>query len=119
MLLVYVVVLWVVLVVLLVKELLFCYMLCIVECVCFSMLVVNVWYVCLDVVFFLVVVLGIVGSLVGFILLDLVVVVVVGLMVVCIGWGFFWSVLYDLMDCVVFVEEGEVICVIIFVMFGV
>lgn len=92
-LVVYFFVLIVVLMVFVFKEVLFCYMLCEVWCVCLVMFVVNVWYVCLDVVLLFVVVIGIVGSLVGVWLFDLIVVVIVGFMVVCMGWMFGYDVL--------------------------
>lgn len=116
---VYLVVFWVVGVVLMVKELLFCYMFVVVKWVKLSMLVVNVWYVCLDVVLLLVVGLGIVGNFVGYLLLDFIVVVIVGFMVFKMGWEFGWDVLYDLMDWVVDEEEVVVICQILEEVLGV
>nr|WP_198983864.1 cation diffusion facilitator family transporter [Herbaspirillum sp. ASV7] len=106
---VHVAALWVALVALLSKELLFRYMLRIAERVRSSLLVANAWHARSDAASSLVVALGIVGNLAGFTLLDPVAAAVVGLMVSRTGWGFFWSALHDLMDRAVSSEETEAI----------
>ncbi|MFJ3056160.1 cation diffusion facilitator family transporter [Herbaspirillum sp. NPDC087042] len=102
---VHVAALWVALVALLSKELLFRYMLRIAQRVRSSLLVANAWHARSDAASSLVVALGIVGNLAGFTLLDPVAAAVVGLMVSRTGWGFFWSALNDLMDRAVSTEE--------------
>ncbi|KAF1042546.1 MAG: Ferrous-iron efflux pump FieF [Herbaspirillum frisingense] len=101
--------LWVALAALLAKELLFRYMLRVAERVRSSMLVANAWHARSDAASSLVVALGIAGSLAGFTLLDPVAAAVVGLMVVRMGWRFFWSALNDLMDRAVSEEEAQAI----------
>ena len=90
--------LWVALVALLSKELLFRYMLAAAERVRSSMLVANAWHARSDAASSLVVALGIVGNLMGFPLLDPVAALIVGLMVTKMGWEFGWDALNDLMD---------------------
>lgn len=116
---VYGLVLVVVLIVLVVKEGLFCYMLVVVKCINLCMLIVNVWYVCFDVVLLLVVVVGVVGNLMGYYWLDLIVVCIVGLMIGCVGVCFGWEVFNDLMDCVLLFVQVEVIWISLEVMLGV
>lgn len=101
--------LWVALAALLAKELLFRYMLRVAERVRSSMLVANAWHARSDAASSLVVALGIGGSLAGFTLLDPVAAAVVGLLVVRMGWRFFWSALNDLMDRAVSEEESQAI----------
>jgi cation diffusion facilitator family transporter len=103
---VHAVALWVALAALLAKELLFRYMLRTAERVRSSMLVANAWHARSDAASSLVVALGIAGSLAGFTLLDPMAAAVVGLMVVRMGWRFFWSALNDLMDRAVTEEES-------------
>ncbi len=90
--------LWVALGALAAKELLFRYMLAIAERVRSSMLVANAWHARSDAASSLVVALGIVGSLLGYRLLDPVAALIVGLMVTRMGWKFGSEALHDLMD---------------------
>ncbi|MFJ3044366.1 cation diffusion facilitator family transporter [Herbaspirillum chlorophenolicum] len=101
--------LWVAVAALLAKELLFRYMLRVAERVRSSMLVANAWHARSDAASSLVVALGIGGSLLGFTLLDPVAAAVVGLMVVRMGWRFFWAALNDLMDRAVSEEQSQAI----------
>jgi len=101
--------LWVALITLVSKELLFRYMLGIAEQVRSSMLVANAWHARSDAVSSLVVALGIAGNLLGFHLLDPIAALVVGLMIVRTGWRFFWRALNDLMDKAVSEEESQAI----------
>lgn len=90
--------LYVALVALAAKELLFRYMLAAAERVRSSMLVANAWHARSDAASSLVVALGIVGNLAGYPLLDPVAALIVGLMVSKMGWGFGWEAMHDLMD---------------------
>jgi len=90
--------LWVALIALVAKELLFRYMLAIAERVRSSMLVANAWHARSDAASSLVVALGIGGNLLGYPLLDPIAAIIVGFMVGKMGWNFFWSALHDLMD---------------------
>ncbi|TLS69065.1 cation transporter [Mariprofundus erugo] len=90
--------LWVALVALVAKELLFRYMLAVAERVRSSMLVANAWHARSDAASSLVVAIGIGGNLLGLPLLDPVAALIVGIMVGKMGWGFFWDALHDLMD---------------------
>ncbi|WDZ96654.1 cation diffusion facilitator family transporter [Herbaspirillum sp. WKF16] len=101
--------LWVALAALLAKELLFRYMLAVARRVRSSMLVANAWHARSDAASSLVVALGIAASLGGFTLLDPAAAAVVGLMVLRMGWRFFWSALSDLMDRAVSEEESQAI----------
>ncbi|MDE2434048.1 MAG: cation transporter [Burkholderiales bacterium] len=90
--------LWVAVVALGSKEILFRYMLAAAERVRSSMLVANAWHARSDAASSLVVALGIIGNLLGFPLLDPVAALIVGLMVTKMGWEFGWDALNDLMD---------------------
>ena len=83
---------------LVVKELLFRYMLAVAKRVRSSMLVANAWHARSDAASSLVVGLGIVGNLAGYALLDPIAALIVGFMVSKMGWGFGWDALHDLMD---------------------
>lgn len=98
---------------LLVKELLFRYMLSVAERVRSSMLVANAWHARSDAASSLVVSVGIVGALLGYPILDSVGALVVGLMVAKAGWSFSWDALHDLMDRAASVEEHQKIEAII------
>jgi len=97
--------LYVALVALVSKELLFRYMLAAAERVRSSMLVANAWHARSDAASSLVVALGIIGNLVGYPLLDPVAALIVGFMVTKMGWEFGWDALHDLMDRAVDDEE--------------
>ena len=90
--------LYVALVALASKELLFRYMLAAAERVRSSMLVANAWHARTDAASSLVVAVGIVGNLLGYPLLDPVAALIVGFMVAHMGWEFAWDALNDLMD---------------------
>lgn len=97
--------LWVALVALLVKELLFRYMLAVGQKVRSSLLVANAWHARSDAASSLVVAVGIGGNLLGHGLLDPIAALIVGLMVGKMGWGFAWSALNDLTDRAATAEE--------------
>jgi cation diffusion facilitator family transporter len=63
-----------------------------------SMLVANAWHARSDAASSLVVGIGIAGNLAGYPLLDPIAALVVGLMIVKMGWGFAWDALHELMD---------------------
>lgn len=90
--------LWVALLTLVCKELLFRYMLAVAKRVKSSMLVANAWHARSDAASSLVVALGIGGSLLGYGFLDTVASLIVGLMILRMGWRFGWDALSDLMD---------------------
>jgi cation diffusion facilitator family transporter len=90
--------LWVALIALLSKELLFHYMLSAARRVASSMLIANAWHARSDAASSLVVALGIGGNLLGYHLLDPLAGLLVGLMVGKMGWGFAWDAMNDLMD---------------------
>jgi len=83
---------------LIVKELLFRYMLAVAQRVKSSMLVANAWHARSDAASSLVVGLGIVGNLAGYPILDPIAALIVGFMVSRMGWTFGWDALHDLMD---------------------
>jgi cation diffusion facilitator family transporter len=90
--------LWVAVIALLAKESLFRYMLRVGERVRSSMLIANAWHARSDAASSLVVAGGIVGNLAGYPLLDPVAALIVGLLIVKMGFGFAWTALHDLMD---------------------
>ena len=83
---------------LIIKEILFRYMLAVATKVRSSMLVANAWHARSDAASSFVVAVGIAGALLGFPILDSVGALVVGLMIVRTGWQFGWNALHDLMD---------------------
>jgi cation diffusion facilitator family transporter len=101
--------LWVAGAALLVKELLFRYMLGVAKRVKSSLLVANAWHARSDAASSLVVGIGIVGNLAGFPILDPIAALIVGFMVAKMGWGFGWDALHDLMDRSVDEQEVEAI----------
>lgn len=101
--------LWVAVVALLSKELLFRYMLAVAKRVRSGMLVANAWHARSDAASSLVVALGIGGNLLGYHVLDPVAALVVGLMVARMGWKFGWDALHDLMDRAADAETVEAI----------
>nr|WP_320150407.1 cation diffusion facilitator family transporter [uncultured Tolumonas sp.] len=90
--------LWVALAALVLKELLFRYMLAVAKRVRSSMLVANAWHARSDAASSLVVAIGIVGNLMGYALFDPLAALIVGLMVAKMGYSFMWDSLHDLMD---------------------
>lgn len=101
--------LWVAVIALVSKEVLFRYMLAIATRIRSSMLVANAWHARSDALSSLVVAIGIIGNMFGYPLLDPVAALVVGLMVGKMGWEFSWSALHDLMDRAVSEEETAAI----------
>lgn len=97
--------LYVALTALIAKEALFRYMLAVAERVRSSMLVANAWHARSDAASSLVVALGIIGALAGHPVLDAIGALVVGLLVLKMGWQFGWEALHDLMDRAVSEEE--------------
>lgn len=97
------------LVTLVAKEGLFRYLLQVARRVKSSLLVANAWHARSDAASSLVVALGIVGSLAGYPMLDAVAALVVGLMIVRMGWRFAWDALHDLMDRAVDADEVQAI----------
>ena len=95
---VHVVALWVAGGALVAKESLFRYMLAVAKRVKSSMLVANAWHARSDAASSLVVAIGIVGNLLGYPILDPIAALIVGAMVVKMGWEFGWDALHDLMD---------------------
>jgi cation diffusion facilitator family transporter len=93
-----VVALWVAGGALVAKDLLFRYMLTVAKRVKSSMLVANAWHARSDAAASLVVGLGIIGSLIGYPILDPIAALIVGFMVSKMGWSFGWDALHDLMD---------------------
>jgi cation diffusion facilitator family transporter len=90
--------LWVALAALVLKELLFRYLLRVGEQVRSSMLIANAWHARSDAASSLVVAIGIGGNLLGFRLLDPVAALIMGGLIIKIGWKFTWDALNDLMD---------------------
>lgn len=101
--------LWMALATLAAKELLFRYLLRVAQRLKSSMLVANAWHARSDAASSLVVALGIGGSLAGYPFLDAVAALIVGLMIVRMGWRYGWSSLNDLMDHAVDQEEVDAI----------
>ncbi len=95
---VHIIALWVALITLFAKEFLFRYMLKIAKSVKSSMLVANAWHARSDAASSLVVSLGIIGNLLGYSIFDPIAALIVGLMVMKMGWSFSWDALHDLMD---------------------
>ena len=104
---VHVVALWVACGALLAKELLFRYMLRVAKRVKSSMLVANAWHARSDAASSLVVGVGIVGNLAGYPILDPIAALIVGVMVIKMGWEFGWEALHDLMDRAVDQDEVD------------
>lgn len=90
--------LWMAVIALCAKELLFRYMLGIAKRIKSSMLIANAWHARSDAASSFVVGVGIIGNLAGFPILDPIAALIVGLMILRMGWGFAWDALHDLMD---------------------
>lgn len=99
--------LWVALIALVSKELLFRYMLAVAQKIGSSMLIANAWHARSDALSSLVVAVGIGGNLMGYPLLDPVAALLVGLMVGKMGWSFTKSAFDDLTDRALPEEEVE------------
>lgn len=105
--------LWVALFTLIVKEILFRYMLDVAKKVKSSMLVANAWHARSDAASSLVVAVGILGALMGYKIFDIVGALVVGLIITKTGWDFALEALHDLMDRAVSDEENAQIVKIV------
>ncbi|TWG87265.1 cation diffusion facilitator family transporter [Cupriavidus gilardii J11] len=90
--------LWIALATLVAKEFLFRYLLAVAQRVRSSMLAANAWHSRSDAASSLVVALGIGGNLLGYRWLDPVAAMIVGLMILRMGWRFGWNAMQDLMD---------------------
>ena len=90
--------LWVAIIALICKELLFRYMLAIAKKVKSSLLIANAWHARSDAASSFVVALGILGNLAGYPILDPIAALIVGLMIAKMGFEFSWTGLHDLMD---------------------
>ncbi|RTZ40619.1 cation transporter [Candidimonas sp. SYP-B2681] len=95
---VHVVALGVALLALMAKELLFRYLLGVAKNVRSSMLAANAWHARSDAASSLVVAIGILANISGFPLADPLAALIVGLMIIRMGWKFFFSSFNDLMD---------------------
>ena len=90
--------LWMAAIALCAKELLFRYLLAIAKRIKSSMLIAYAWHARSDAASSFVVGVGIIGNLAGFPILDPIAALIVGLMILKMGWGFAWDALHDLMD---------------------
>ncbi|HCB1501033.1 TPA: cation transporter [Klebsiella michiganensis] len=90
--------LWVALAALVAKEVLFRYMLAVAKRIQSSMLIANAWHARSDAASSVVVAVGIIGNLAGFVWLDPVAALVVGVLVTRMGYSFAVDALHDLMD---------------------
>ncbi|WP_188564734.1 cation diffusion facilitator family transporter [Undibacterium terreum] len=90
--------LWIAAIALLSKELLFRYMLAVAKRIKSSMLVANAWHARSDAASSFVVGVGIIGNLAGYPILDPIAALIVGVMILRMGWRFAWDALHDLMD---------------------
>ncbi len=98
--------LWVAIVALAAKEGMFRYMLAVAQRVRSQMLVANAWHARSDAASSLVVIIGIVGNLLGYVFLDLVAAAVVGVMIAYMGIQFAKDALTELIDTGL--DEAEV-----------
>ena len=105
--------LWVALVTLFSKEILFRYMIAVAKKTKSSMLIANAWHARSDAASSLVVVIGIIGALMGYKILDTIGALIVGSIIAKTGWDFAWEALHDLMDRSVSIEETSQIIEIV------
>lgn len=89
------------------KELLFRYMLAVAKRVNSSMLAANAWHARSDAASSLVVAIGVLANLTGFPMADPLAALIVGLMIMRMGWKFFISSFNDLLDQAVDPETEE------------
>ena len=101
--------LWVAAVALIAKEALFRYMLAVAKDVKSTLLVANAWHARSDAASSLVVGVGIIGNLAGHPIFDPIAALIVGCMVIKMGWKFGWDALHDLMDSAVDEQEVQAI----------
>lgn len=97
--------LWVALLALVVKEVLFRYMLSVGEKLRSPMLIANAWHARSDAASSLVVAVGIGGNLLGFIYADAIAAIIVGFMIVRMGVVFAWDAFQELIDAGLSMEE--------------
>ncbi|MBV8044573.1 cation diffusion facilitator family transporter [Pluralibacter sp.] len=90
--------LWMALIALVAKELLFRYMLAVAKRIQSSLLIANAWHARSDAASSVVVAVGIVGNLLGYPWLDPVAAMVVGVLIARMGYAFAADALHDLMD---------------------
>jgi len=95
---VHMVALWVALGAIVIKELLFRYMLKVAKRVQSSMLIANAWHARSDAASSVVVAAGIIGNLAGFTWFDPIAAMIVGVMIALMGYRFAAEALHDLMD---------------------
>ena len=105
--------LWVALIALVSKELLFRYMLSVAQRIGSSMLIANAWHARSDALSSLVVAIGIGGNLLGYPLLDPLAALLVGGMIGKMGWEFALNAFHDLTDRAVPAEELDEIASIL------
>lgn len=101
--------LWVALVALACKELLFRYQLAAAKKANSSMLIANAWHARSDAASSLIVGIGIIGNLAGYPVMDPVAALIVGSVIGKMGAGFIWSAMHDLLDGAADAEEVEAI----------
>jgi cation diffusion facilitator family transporter len=106
---VHVAALWVAGVALVAKECLFRYMLAVATQVKSSLLVANAWHARSDAASSLVVGVGVAGNLAGYPILDPIAALIVGCLVLKMGFGFAWDALHDLVDRSVDEQEVQAI----------
>ena len=99
--------LWVALSALAIKEILFRYMLRVATKVRSSMLVANAWHARSDAASSFLVAVGIIGSLMGHPVFDILGALIVGLLIAKTGFTFSWNSLHDLMDRATSAHEVE------------
>ncbi len=107
---VHIIALWVALAALVTKEALFRYMLRVAKRVKSGMLVANAWHARSDAASSLVVSVGIIGNLLGYPILDPIAALIVGFLIIRMGWSFAWNSLHDLMDGAADAVEVQAIC---------
>ena len=99
--------LWVALSALAIKEILFRYMLRVATKIRSSMLVANAWHARSDAASSFLVAVGIIGSLMGHPVFDILGALIVGLLIAKTGFTFSWNSLHDLMDRATSAHEVE------------
>ena len=101
--------LWVAVAAIASKELLFRYLLRAAKSVKSSLLIANAWHARSDAASSLVVCIGLLGNLLGYVRLDPIAALIVGFMVGKMGWGIGWTALSDLMDSAIDDQEVQAI----------
>lgn len=101
--------LWIALLTLAGKELLFRYMMAVAKRLRSQMLMANAWHARSDAASSLVVAAGIAGNLLGFTFLDLIAALLVAFMIARMGWKMAWEAMADLVDTALDAETVEAI----------